>query len=66
MPKYKIEDINIGDEITYSNIYMKGGYSTGIVTGKPDHDLLSIENTDNPVHIHRFVETSYVLTIKRE
>jgi hypothetical protein len=64
MAKYKIEQINTGDEITYTNIYMRGGYSTGIVTGKPDIDLLSVKNIDKLVHEHKFIDPSYVLTIK--
>jgi hypothetical protein len=66
MAKYKIEQINIGDEITYKNIYMKNGYSMGIVIAKADHELLSVENIDHEPSVQKFVEMSEVLTIKEK
>jgi hypothetical protein len=66
MAKYKIEQLNIGDEITYKNIYMKNGYSTGIVIAKADHELLSVENTDRDPSVQKFVEMSEVLTINKK
>jgi hypothetical protein len=64
IPKLKIEEIEIGDEITYENIFVKNGYSNGLVIGKIDHNLLSIENLDKVLHDQKFIDVSDVLSVK--
>jgi hypothetical protein len=64
MSKFKIEHINTGDEITYTNIFVRNGYSKAIVIGKIDHNLLSVSNSDKDSREQKFIDISDVLTVK--
>jgi hypothetical protein len=47
MPKYKTEQINIGDKVTYTNKFNQAGFSSGIVTGKLDKSILFVDKNEN-------------------
>ncbi len=62
MEFYRTEQINIGDVITLTKSFIRGGYYQGIVVGKLDNSLLVMESIDNSYVGNRLVDISDVFT----
>jgi hypothetical protein len=58
--KYTIEQINIGDKITYKEKHRENGYPFWKVIAKVDQSLLMIEIDEGSFHEKRIIEIDEV------
>jgi hypothetical protein len=63
MIKHQADQINVGDEITYKDKYVKPGTSNWKVVGKLDKSILFIERNENGVIDKRMIDVSEIETI---